>query len=441
MAIFPLYYTSIINADVITTSTFQAGMVLIKDTNGRAIKADSQLLYNVPVAQKYARLIGFAASDHDVSNNTLIVPDVIGAGFVNILNSSLSYQKDLEYSVPKRTLMDLQDETVSKYFNPSDTTILGKRGVGVYNEPNDIFITDQFVRVLHGDYGLDSTTLVDLNPGDLLTFGGGVNAGKLVKVNVNSFGPDILVVGVVEKYISATNLLHFRQTNYSLSFGSASSTVFALDAGLSTSYPRSGTTWFDLSGNARNFTLINGPVYSSVNSGLISFDGADDLARLTYTFTQSTFSLLFWFNSRSFSTANGLDSIISNDGTGGSGFDFRKEFSTTDKLQYSDYFGSSGWITRRVGTIVDNSWYLVVATYDEVRSKVYLNNTLALDNAYAGPKTTGPTIVEIANQPFFGSGGTRTLSCFVSEVRFLSKALTATEVSTYYNATKGRYGL
>ena len=441
MAIFPLYYTSIINADVITTSTFQAGMVLIKDTNGRAIKADSQLLYNVPVAQKYARLIGFAASDHDVSNNTLIVPDVIGAGFVNILSSSLSYQKDLEYSVPKRTLMDLQDETVSKYFNPSDTTILGKRGVGVYNEPNDIFITDQFVRVLHGDYGLDSTTIVDLNPGDLLTFGGGVNAGKLVKVNVNSFGPDILVVGVVEKYISATNLLHFRQTNYSLSFGSASSTVFALDAGLSSSYPRSGTTWFDLSGNARNFTLINGPVYSSANSGLISFDGSDDLARLTYTVTQSTSTLMFWFNSRSFSTATGLDSIISNDNTGGSvGFDFRKEFGSTSNLQYSDYFNGS-WVMRNVGTLADNSWYLVVATYDEVRSKVYLNNTLTLDNAYTGPKNTGATIIEIANQPFFGAGGTRSLSCFVSEVRFLNKALAATEVSTYYNATKGRYGL
>ena len=442
MAIFPLLYSSVINLDVIATSTFQAGMALIRDNNNRAVKADSQQLLTLTSAQKYAKFIGFASSDHDVNNNTIITPDVIGSGFVDVISSRLAYQKDTEFSSPKRALMDLQDETVSKYFNPSDTTNIGKRGIGIYNQVNDVFITDQFVRVLHGDYGLDSTTLVDLNPGDLLTFGGGVNAGKLVKVNTDSFGPDVLVIGVVEKYISSTNLLHFRQANYSLSFGSGSSTVFALDAGLTTSYPGSGTVWYDLSGNARNFSLINGPAYSASNSGLISFDGADDLARLTYTFTQSTFSLLFWFNSRSFSTANGLDSIISNDGTGGfNGFDFRKEFSTTDKLQYSDYFGSSGWITRRVGTITDNSWYLVVATYDEVRSKVYLNNTLTLDNAYAGPKTTGPTFVEIANQPNWGSGGTRTLSCFVSEVRYLSKALSATEVSAYYNATKSRYGL
>jgi hypothetical protein len=252
----------------------------------------------------------------------------------------------------------------------------------------------------------------------------------------------VIVIGKVYKHLPNSGLLYFRQVSYKLSFGTSSSAVFALDAGLSASYPGSGTVWYDLSGNARNFTLTNGPTFSTSNAGLISFDGADDFARLDYTTTQSTQTMMFWFNSRSFSTANGLDSIISNDATGGSsGYDFRKEYGSTNKLQYSDYFGSSGWIYRTVGTLSDNSWYLVVSTYDEVRSKVYLNNILALDNAYAGPKTTGATRIEIANQPTFGAGGTRSLSCLVSEVRFLSKALTATEVSTYYNATKGRYGL
>lgn len=248
------------------------------------------------------------------------------------------------------------------------------------------------------------------------------------------------MIGVVDRYVPETGLLYFSQTNYSVNFGSGNSTVFALDAGLTYSYPGSGNIWYDLSGNARNFTLFNGPTFSSNNSGYISFDGADDFARLNYTVTQSTSTLMFWFNSRSFSTATGLDSIISNDGTGGSGFDFRKESGSTNKLQYSDYFNNA-WVLRTVGSLSDNSWYLVVATYDEVRSKVYLNNVLTLDNAYTGPKNTGTTIIEIANQPFWGSGGTRSLSCYVSEVRFLSKAISATEVSAYYNATRGRYGL
>ena len=440
MAIYPYFSTTIINKDVLTNSSFKAGMALVLDSNGRAIKADSQLLVFDSISQKYGKFLGFAASDHDISGNTIIIPDVVGSNYLDA-NYNFVKNENTEYTVAKRAILDHQDSAVSNFYNASDPNILSKRGIGVYNTPGDYFVTDQFVRVLHGDYGLDSTTLVDLNPGDLLTFGGGINAGKLVKVNVNSFGPDLIVVGQVNKYVPATGLLYFTQVNYSVGFGGVSSTVFALDTGLRSSYPGSGTTWFDLSGNARNFTLFNGPTFSSNNSGYISFDGADDFARLTYTVTQSTSTLMFWFNSRSFSTATGLDSIISNDSTGGSvGFDFRKEFGSTSNLQYSDYFNGS-WIMRNVGTLADNSWYLVVATYDGVRSKVYLNNTLALDNAYAGPKSTGATIIEIANQPTFGAGGIRSLSCFVSEVRFLSNAISATEVSAYYNATKGRYGL
>jgi len=52
--------------------------------------------------------------------------------------------------------------------------------------------------------------------------------------------------------------------------------VLALDAGNTKSYPGSGTTWFDRSGNARNGTLTNGPTFSSANGGSIVFDGVDD---------------------------------------------------------------------------------------------------------------------------------------------------------------------
>ena len=434
MAIFPLYYTSIINADVITTSTFQAGMALIKDTNGRAIKADSQLLYNVPVAQKYARLIGFAASDHDVSNNTLIVPDVIGAGFVNILNSSLSYQKDLEYSVPKRTLMDLQDETVSKYFNPSDTTILGKRGVGVYNEPNDIFITDQFVRVLHGDYGLDSTTLVDLNPGDLLTFGGGVNAGKLVKVNINSFGPDILVVGVVEKYISATNLLHFRQTNYSLSFGVNSLTLF-YDFSNPASYT-SGTTVIDLSPNGKNGTIQNGPIYTNTEiNSYFTFDHADD------NIETSTTASGFGISSSSFTFESVFTvSSISGDNMvfGSNGGSRNIHFGTRNTAFYmGNQANDKGLFYPSLAT---NTIYYVsfISDYSLGYSKIFVNGTMSgslggLVDLYAtGNIGVGGRSYGAVNGQFGGR---------IYLARIYNRALSNTEVLNQYNATKGRYGL
>ena len=52
--------------------------------------------------------------------------------------------------------------------------------------------------------------------------------------------------------------------------------VLCLDAGNSKSYPGSGTTWTDLSGNGNNGTLRNSPTYSVDNLGKIVFDGVDD---------------------------------------------------------------------------------------------------------------------------------------------------------------------
>ena len=52
--------------------------------------------------------------------------------------------------------------------------------------------------------------------------------------------------------------------------------VLCLDAANRRSYPGSGNSWLDLSGNGNNGTLTNGPTYSSANGGSLVFDGVDD---------------------------------------------------------------------------------------------------------------------------------------------------------------------
>jgi hypothetical protein len=56
--------------------------------------------------------------------------------------------------------------------------------------------------------------------------------------------------------------------------------VLYLDAGFTPSYPQSQTTWYDLSGNANNCTLVNGPTYSTSQGGGIQFDATDDYATI-----------------------------------------------------------------------------------------------------------------------------------------------------------------
>ena len=75
--------------------------------------------------------------------------------------------------------------------------------------------------------------------------------------------------------------------------------ALCLDAANSKSYPGSGSTWTDLSGNGNNATLTNGPTYSSANGGSIVFDGVNDYVAptgLTNALWQGNWTVSFWVN-------------------------------------------------------------------------------------------------------------------------------------------------
>lgn len=70
--------------------------------------------------------------------------------------------------------------------------------------------------------------------------------------------------------------------------------VLALDAGSTKSYPGTGNTWFDRSGNRFNGTLTNGPTFNSANGGSIVFDGVDDYVSTNLT-CGTSFTWNVWF--------------------------------------------------------------------------------------------------------------------------------------------------
>ena len=59
--------------------------------------------------------------------------------------------------------------------------------------------------------------------------------------------------------------------------------VLALDAGDIKSYPGTGTTWKDRSGNALNGTLLNSPTFSGANKGDFSFDATNESVSIAET--------------------------------------------------------------------------------------------------------------------------------------------------------------
>lgn len=69
-----------------------------------------------------------------------------------------------------------------------------------------------------------------------------------------------------------------------------------LDAANRASYPGSGTTWFDLSGNGNNGTLVNSPAYTTISSvQTFGFNGTNNRVSFTYqTPVQSSSSAFTW---------------------------------------------------------------------------------------------------------------------------------------------------
>jgi hypothetical protein len=254
MAIYPTQSNYIIDVDIITTTSFKAGMVLMRDDNGRAIPADNSTLLYKTIQQKAGKHLGFAASDHDISGVTIVEPDVISTNWLDN-NKNFQRYENAETTHIRRYIQEHSDPTFD-ISNPSNRSIIGKRGIGVYNQSGELYITDQFKPVLHGDFGQDYTDIQTVNPGDLLTIGSGINAGKMVKVNVNSIGTDIIVVGVTDRYDTNSGLLYFTNAFYSVTF-SSSSAVMALDAGNSLSFPNTGSigTVCGFAGESGSFTL------------------------------------------------------------------------------------------------------------------------------------------------------------------------------------------
>jgi hypothetical protein len=433
MAIYPYTNTYVINKDAVAGSSFKAGMILMMNADGKAVPANSQSLVYNSTGQKQAKILGIAAGDSNLTGNTIIVQDTVGNNYLDE-NKNFVNASNAEYVAIKRQLLDYADETINEYYNMNFSPIPKRRGIGVYCLIGDTFATDQFSAVLHGDYGVDGLDAITFSPGDLLTFGGGVNAGKLVKVNTNSFGPDVVVVGVVEKYSSTVGLLYFKHINRIYSFGTNSLTIF-YDFSNPASYS-SGNTVYDLSSNGKNGLIQNGPVYTnSESASYFTFDKTNDVIE-----TNTTAGGFGMFN-QSFTAM----CVCRLDNVTGDNMIFGNTNATSrnglhigfrDTKLYFGFFGSdSEWVSFGATT---NQIYYVVWRYNLGGSSYIFANGVNFNSSNTQPSYQGFTNIGISRSYNLenGSFGGR-----IYMTKIFNRALTDTEVTNMYNSEKSRFGL
>jgi len=210
MAIKELINVFPFNYPVAKATTFYAGMVLARGTDGNVVVANRATVAH----QSAGAIVGLAADDKASTGVTFIQSDPVGSSYVDS-SGVLQAANNGWFVGAKRGLADNAafDETVTGVtdLTSGSTGYQGpRRGVGVYQAPGQ-FVTDQFVNFQTNDS--NSTTTADSaytawGPNDLLTYAtGATNAGKLVKVqsSATNFG---VVVAKVDRYDSAAGLLY-----------------------------------------------------------------------------------------------------------------------------------------------------------------------------------------------------------------------------------------
>ena len=214
--------------------------------------------------------------------------------------------------------------------------------------------------------------------------------------------------------------------------------VLNLDAGVSSSYPGSGTTWTDLSGNGNTGTLTNGPTYSSANGGSISFDGTDDYGNFSsriLTNVVTEISCFMWIYPKSDGV---VLAILGQSAINSSYHHSAIEVGSSGELRMSLWHNS---LTNRINSTLSlNTWNNVGFTYAGTTLTGYLNSSNVGTTTFTWSK---PSDIYFGIMSFDGTNmGTSAYGDGnVSNIQVYNRALTAAEIQQNFNATRSRYSI
>lgn len=206
--------------------------------------------------------------------------------------------------------------------------------------------------------------------------------------------------------------------------------------------------WLDETVNGNNGT-INGATWSNTDGGLFDFDGSNDNisfahnASLSLT-TTSQRTIQVWVK---FDVLPALNAQVPVFGKLSSGFGFDGYwgglFSNEGKVRAVTNGTGAQKVSDSTLTVNINTWYLMTfvsqITSTAGTTKVYINETEYVSNAH------GADTYSESNPLYLGYIGDGVSSLYlngkIGAMYFYTKGLSASDVSTNFNATKARFGL
>lgn len=209
--------------------------------------------------------------------------------------------------------------------------------------------------------------------------------------------------------------------------------ILDLDAGNTSSYSGSGSTWTDLSGSGYNATISGSPTFTSSGSGsyfTINNGVSNQYMQSSVPKPSLPVTLSFW--------AYPLNATAS----------YVALFDTAPYTQnvFRLYSGSVEWwnadpAVAVTPSISSNNWYNFVFIYDYIGNRkvsFYLNGRFITTGTGSTASTYAWSTFVIGNVN--GSSG-GVFSGRVAKAAIYNRALSAVEIGTNFDALRGRYGL
>ena len=217
-----------------------------------------------------------------------------------------------------------------------------------------------------------------------------------------------------------------------------SGTLMNLNSNNTASYNGSGTTWFDVTSNNYDWTLVNGPTWNGSAPKHFSFDGSNDWATNSFTVSSSTdCTWMVWHRPHN-ASQNTWSALL--------GFRYGSTnktnilgFKSSNQYQYhwnDQYFGTNTGLT-----ISANRWEMIT---------LRINSTSAVfDQKYS---TTTNTFTNTASHGTFHHSGAsgyigrdpessgRIYSGDIQRIMIWDRRLSNAEVAAMYALTKGQIG-
>jgi len=201
--------------------------------------------------------------------------------------------------------------------------------------------------------------------------------------------------------------------------------VLYWDAGNLDSYPGTGTTIYDLSGNGNNGNLVNGVGYNQSNGGVLTFDGVDDLLYYGGLNLSSTNYTLMGAARYSGGTRGRMINSTNNNWLMG-------QWANSTENYYAE-----GWVSTPGVGASDTNWRIYSALGDVSGDSysLYVNNSLNAGPSNGG--SAGPNGISVGAQGYSSEYSTGEFGFVLA----YNRILTAAEMTQNYNYFKGRYGL